>query len=71
MMEVMITQMINMKLKETTMFNIEFEINHPEQWLLGLYYMKGEAEHMETGEIVDLKCLQIGFIIFTISIFFE
>ena len=42
-MEVMITQMINMKLKETTMFNIEFEIKKKHSFEDGKYKLVNKA----------------------------
>ncbi len=51
--------------------NIEFELNTIEQTLLGIYFMKATAENQINVEMRDVKCIQLGFLFFTISIFLD
>lgn len=46
----------------------EIELNTPDQMLFGIYFMNSTAENMLTSEIRNAKCIQIGFLFFTISI---
>ncbi len=52
------------------MKKIEFEINTPEQWLLGIYKMYGIIQNTETGETRTVDALQIGILFFSITIYF-
>ena len=52
------------------MTKIEFNLNDLEQWSLGIYKMKGEATNMITGEIEYLDTIEIGFLFFSILIYF-
>lgn len=53
------------------MVSIEIELGDPAQWLFGIYAMQAQGLNTSTDEIEEFKCLQIGFIIFTISIYFK
>ena len=50
---------------------IEFELNTIEQTLLGIYFMNATAENQINGDLRDVKCIQLGFLFFTISIFLD
>jgi hypothetical protein len=53
------------------MKKIEFDWNTPDQWLLGFYKMYGVLQNMETGEVKPMNAFEIGFLFFTIIIYFE
>lgn len=53
------------------MKKIEFDWNTPDQWLLGFYKMYGVLQNMETGEVKPMDAFEIGFLFFTIIIYFE
>ena len=53
------------------MDRIEFNLNDLEQWSIGIYKMKGEAENWNSGEKEDLNALEIGFLFFSILIYFK
>lgn len=56
--------------KNNNMKNIEFNLNDLEQWSIGIYKMKGTAENMISGEIEYLDTIEIGFLFFSILIYF-
>jgi hypothetical protein len=49
---------------------IEFEWCDAENFLFGIQSMHGVSQNMDTEELNEEFVLQIGFILFTINIFF-
>lgn len=53
------------------MLAIEIEINEIYEWLLGVCFFETEGTNTKTGETEEFNCLQIGLLVFTISIYFK
>lgn len=50
---------------------IEFTWYTPDQFLFGFNFLNAEAYNTINGDVENVKCIQIGFILFTISIFIK
>lgn len=50
---------------------IEFDLNEPNNWLLGIHKMEGFVENINTGEIKELNTLMVGFLFFSVIIYFK